>query len=445
MSEVFRAYDVRGKYPKDIDEGVAFRVGAAFGKFIEGDTVTVGMDARDSSSSLKKSVIQGLCSSDKKVIDIGLCTTPMEYFSVRHLDADGGIMITASHNPREYNGIKMVRNSDGDILQVGEGLGMERVKKLFRDVEGLGHGNDFKEREILEDYVEYLLDKLVEKSGLKIVVDYGNGVGSIPGKALFEKTDFEVSGLFEKPMSDFPNHAPNPHEKDNFEILVKEVREQGADMGIFFDGDADRAIPVDEKGNILDGDTLLGILATRKLKKEGCGTVYHDLRATKALKERIESLGGEAVEMRVGNPYYKMRLSSEGGLIAGELSGHIMYKENGCVDDGLYAMVKLINIMLESGKPLSELCKPFKKYYKTDEINIEVEDKPGKIDEIEEIYSDRGARISKLDGITVEFDNWWFNLRPSNTEDLMRLNLEASTEDLMKEKRREVEDIIRNG
>ena len=441
-NSIFRTYDVRGKYPMEIDEESAFKIGRAFGQFLEGDSVVVGMDARRSSFSLKEAIIKGLLDAGKKVTDIGLCNTPMLYFSVIKWRFDGGAVITASHNPAEFNGIKMVRNKNGNILQIGREFGMRKIEKLVSEAQPKKIEFRIEKRSILQEYLKELMSKLKERDGLRIVIDYGNGVGSISAKPFFEKTNFEIFSMFSEPKPDFPNHEPNPHVEKNFKPLVDEVIKRKADMGIFFDGDADRAIPVDENGIVLRGDVLIGILALDILKSCDEKQIYYDLRCSKTLKEEIESLGGIPIKMKVGNPYYKEKLIEVGGALGGETSGHIMYKEHYCIDDGLYAMIKLINIMTESKKTLSELGKPFMVYSKTYEINIRAKDKEAKLKEIEDNYSRQGGKIEKIDGVTVEFKDWWFNVRPSNTEDLFRLNLEAETKELMLEKKEEVSKLI---
>jgi len=439
---IFRAYDVRGKYPKEVNEEKAFKVGYSFGSFLRGKKVVVGMDARESSISLKEFLIKGLLSSGKEVVDIGMCNTPMLYFAMVKWCFDGGVMITASHNPAEFNGIKMVKNEKSNVLQIGKESGMEEIKDIFQKSNPREKEGDFEKKSILEEYITDLINKIESKDNLKIVVDYGNGVGSISGKPFFEKTNFDIISLFEEPKPNFSNHEPNPHEESNFKFLVEKVIEEKADLGIFFDGDADRAIPVNEKGEVMRGDVLIGILALDALRESQDNRIYYDLRCTKSLKEKVEEVGGLAIKMRVGNPYYKKNLIEKGGVMGGETSGHIMYKDHYCIDDGLYAMVRFINIMKRESKSVSELEKPFKERSKSYEINIKTEDKISKLEELERKYLEKGAKIEKIDGLTVEFDDWWFNIRPSNTEDLLRLNLEAKDEELMLKKKKEIVEMI---
>jgi phosphomannomutase len=442
-TSIFRAYDVRGKYPEEINEEKAFGIGYALGSFLEGSKIVVGMDARKSSALLKKFLVKGLLRSGKKVIDIGISNTPMLYFAMTKWGFNGGAMITASHNPAEFNGVKMVKNEKGNILQIGEESGIKEIEKIFlKPIKPKKVKYQVEQRSILNEYIEELIGKINKKNGLRIVIDYGNGVGSISGKPFFEKTNFEIFSIFSEPKPDFPNHEPNPHVEENFKSLIKEVIKKKADMGIFFDGDADRAVPVNEKGEVMRGDVLIGILSLDILKDSKEKEIYYDLRCTKTLKEEIEKAGGIPIKMRVGNPYYKKKLIKRGGALGGETSGHIMYKEHYCIDDGLYAMIKLINIMQETGNSLSELEKPFMKYSKTYEINIEADNKEAKIKEIEKNYLKKDGKIEKIDGLTVEFEDWWFNVRPSNTENLLRLNLEAKTKELMLEKKEEVTKMI---
>ncbi len=433
-SLIFKAYDIRGIYPKQINEEVAYKIGRAVVSFLKCKNLVIGRDMRKSGPKLFKALAKGVTDQGCNVVDIGMCTTPMLHVSVAKYGHDAGIMISASHNPGEYNGFKI----DGKKgLQLSEETGLKEIEKFFNK-------NKFKKekkgkitkKDILKNYVNHVLSFAENIKGLKVVVDYGNGVGAISAKPVFEKLDIEVIPMYEEPDDSFPNHLPNPHDIANLRALQKRVKKEKADLGVFFDGDADRCFFVDENGEVVLTEFIVGVLVEEELKKSSDKRVYYDLRFSRAVRDAIKENAGKGVMMRVGNPFYKEKLVKEGGALAGEITGHIMFKDNFCMDDGLFSAIKLMNIICKKRKSLSELVKPLIRYYKTDEINLEVEDKDKKIKEFEKEFSD--GKISHLDGITVEYKDWWFNIRKSNTEPLLRLNVEAGSKKLMEEKRDEI-------
>lgn len=438
---VFRAYDIRGVYPDEINEKLAHRVGRAFVTFLKCKNVVVGWDMRESSVGLLESLMAGITHQGADATSIGMCTTPMLNFSVAHYKFDAGIMISASHNPGKYNGFKLIR---APAIQISSDSGMQHIEELavrgiFDEPEKKG---TIKEKDVLDDYVSHIVSKFPTIKKTRVVADYSNGTGAVSAKPVFEKLGIDAVHLYPEPDPTFPHHEANPHELKNFVDLQEAVRRENADLGIFFDGDADRSLIVDEKGEIIFPDILFCLVMEQELKKYPGEKVYYDLRFTRAAKDIIEKNGGVPVMMQVGNPFYKKKLIHEGGLAASEFSGHVMFNENYAIDDGLFAALKVINIVNNSTKKLSELIKPLTKYHTTPEINISVEGKD--VDEILRSVADsyRDGESTELDGVHIQYSDWWFSLRKSNTEPLVRLRIEADTEELKNEKKNEILTII---
>jgi phosphomannomutase len=436
---VFKAYDIRGVYPTDLDEETAYLVGRAFVDFLKCKTVVVGRDMRKSGENLFKELSRGITDQGADVIEIGMCTTPMLSFAVARFKYDSGIMISASHNPKQYNAFKLImKNAEQMSTETGIDEVFELCKKNGFKAKKKGQIN---RKDILPDYAKHVLSFGKNIKGLKIAVDYGNGVGAISAKPIFSGLGIEVVSMYEEPDGNFPNHEANPVKYETLKALSAKVVSEKADIGIGFDGDGDRSIVLDKKGNIISPDLLLGILAEDELKEKKGGKVYYDLRFSKAIKESIIANKGEPVMMRVGNPFYKSALIHHGGILAGEFSGHIMYKDNFCIDDGLFAAVKLMDLVCKSRKNVSELVKPLQKYFQSEEINFEVHDPKSILEKIENEYSD--GEVSDMDGLLVEYDKWWFSIRASNTEPIVRLRLEADTKKLLLEKRKELLEFIK--
>jgi phosphomannomutase len=438
--KVFKAYDIRGLYPNEVNEELAYRVGKAFAQHLKCKHIAIGKDMRNSSQSLFDALAKGLTEMGADVTDIGMCTTPLLNFSVAHYKLDGGIMISASHNPGKYNAFKMIAHP---ALQMGAGSGMEEIKELvlkddFPESEKKG---SISAKDVLDDYLNHVKKFCSNIKGLKIVADYGNGVGALSAKPLFDSLPVEVTHLYPEPDGTFPNHEANPHDISNFKDLQEKVKEQGADIGIFFDGDADRSAIVNEKGELVFPDIVLGIITEHKLANYDDKRVYFDLRFTNAIKEVIESKGGRPIMMRVGNPFYKEKLIKEGGAFGGEFSGHIMFSDNYCIDDGLFAAVMLLDIVCSTGKKVSELAAPLQKYFQSPEINKKVDDADAVLAEAESAFSD-GEGVD-IDGVRIRYPDWWFSLRKSNTEPLVRLRVEANTKDLLDEKLGALLEIIK--
>lgn len=436
----FKSYDIRGVYPDEVNEDMAYNVGRAFVTFLKCKKVAVGFDMRDSAKVLFDSLVNGLTDQGADVINIGKVTTPMLNFAVANYDNDAGIMISASHNPGKYNAFKLVKHP---VLQISSDSGMKDIEKLATEAkfEDAKKGN-VEDKDIKENYINHITSKFKDIKNIKIVADYGNGMGALTATEAFKKLGIEIIELYPKPDATFPNHEANPHDIKNFKDLQEAVKKENADLGIFFDGDADRSNVIDDKGNIIFPDIVFCLMMEHELKQHKGEKVYYDLRFTKAAKDIIEANGGVPVMMKVGNPFYKEKLAHEGGLAAAEFSGHIMYKENFGIDDGLFAALKIIEIVSNSNKKLSELVKPMIKYNTTPEINIKTKgrDPEDIMKRVADNFKD-GESI-ELDGVYIQYDDWWFSLRKSNTEPLVRLRVEANTEELMNQKKDEIVKLI---
>jgi len=435
---IFRAYDIRGKYPHEINGEIAFKIGAAFGKFIEGNRIIIGSDARESSPELKKALISGL-GPDKEIIDIGLSTTPMFYFAMNHLRGDAGLMITASHLGAEYNGLKLVE-SGGISFTYDNGIG--KIEKMVENEEYVPRESRCVEKDVRKKYLDFIANEKINLNG-RIAVDTGNGMMGLLIKDVLERLGIDYIPLYFDIDLSFPNHEANPLKTGTLKELKNTVTTNGAILGVAFDGDGDRIGILDENGKFVPGDILIAIIA-ESILEGGPEKILYDLRSSKVVPETIEKLGGTPIKSRVGHSFISRRMKKDDIFFGGELSGHFYFKNSFYVESSLMTLIGILKILSSTGKKMSELVEPLKKYHKTEEINFKVKDKKGKLDEIEKIYSERECIIEKIDGLSVTFPEWWFNIRPSNTEDLLRLNLEADTEDLMREKTKEVEDIIKD-
>ncbi len=440
---IFKAYDVRGVYPKELDEKLAYKVGRAFVTFLKVSKVAVSQDMRKSSDSLKKELIRGITDQGADVIEVkGLCSTPRSYFACWFLKAQGSIMVTASHNPGKYNGFKFTREK---AIPISGDTGI-------KDIEKLALKNKFKEpkkkgkvikKDITKDYKKHILSLFNPKKikPLKIVIDAGNGMGGTDMGLVLNELPLKIIKMYFKPDGTFPNHEANPLKEENLVDIKKKIKKEKADFGIAIDGDADRVFFIDENAETIPSDFITCLIAEEYLKKNKGETVLYDLRSSWITKQTIEKFNGKPVMCRVGHSFIKEQMRKEKAIFAGELSGHFYFRDNFFTDSGVIAALKVIQLISEKGKKLSELVKPLKKYFASGEINSEVEDKEGKTKELAEKYSD--GKVSWLDGVRIDFKDWWFNVRPSNTEPLLRLNLEAKSKKLMKKKRDEVLKMIR--
>jgi phosphomannomutase len=441
--KIFKAYDIRGLYPAEINSETAYNIGRALVEFTKAKKIAVGRDMRVSSPELEESLIRGINDQGADAVKIGLVSTPMAYFSSWRLEVDVAVVITASHNPAEYNGMKFCFKN---AVPIGEGSGMEEI----RDLAVAGEFSEVKEKgkieennEIRKQYVEYVARFFNEgKEKKRIVIDFANGMGAVE-KEVYEKisTSLESSYLFEELDGNFPNHEANPLKIETLEVLQKKVLEKKADLGVAYDGDADRVGFVDEKGEVVPMDYLIALLAKEVLKKSPGSLILMDLRSSNAVKEVIEEAGGKVNRCRVGHSLIKKQMREQGAVFAGELSGHYFFEENSKAEMATLAVMMLLNLMNETGYKMSELASDLKRYHHSGEINSEVADKEVTISKLKEKYAD--GKLDTLDGIRIDFADWWFSVRASNTEPVLRLNLEAKTKELMEEKREEVLGIIR--
>ena len=440
--EIFKAYDIRGIYPKEIDRKTAYNLGRALITFTKAKTVAVGKDIRISSDTMEEELIRGLTDQGANVIKLGLATSPLVYNASGKLDVELGVIITASHNPAEYNGFKLCRQN---AVPIGEGSGMEEIKALtingnFNDVEKKGTVTT--SESIKGELHEYIAGFFVPNGKKKIVIDFANAMG-ILDRPVYEmlKEYIEPIYMYDEYDGTFPNHEANPLKTQTLVNLQKKVLKEKADLGISYDGDADRVGFVDEKGEVVPMDFITALIAKEMLKKHPGGLVLIDLRSSNAVREFIEAAGGRVDLCRVGHSLIKKQMREEDAIFAGELSGHYYFKENFNAELSTLAIIMIINLMNESGKTMSELVQKLKKYHHSGEINSVVKSKEKVFLKLKEKYRD--GRLNELDGVRIDFDNWWFNVRASNTEPKIRLNLEAKTEKLMTKKRDEILKIIR--
>jgi phosphomannomutase len=443
FSSIFKAYDVRGVYPSELDKDAARRIGAAFAGFIDASSVVLGRDMRPSSPELSSAFAEGVVREGTNVVDVGLVSTDALYFASGHLDLPGA-MFTASHNPPRYNGIKLCRRRAAPI---GQDTGLADIRKAAEEAEVLG--NDIRgtveSRDILKDYAEHCL-ALIDRGSLeprKVAVDAGNGMAGKTVPPIFDRLPFELVPLFFELDGTFPNHLANPIEPENLEDLRRAVVDERCDLGIAFDGDADRMFLIDEKAQLVSGSLTAALVAHRLLQKHPGETIIYNLICSWAVREVIEENGGRPIRTRVGHSFIKGVMKESGAIFGGEHSGHYYFRDNFRADSGMIAALIVLEAMCAAGKPLSELLESYRRYADSGEINSEVHDQQGALEKLSKAYED--GKQDWTDGLTVEYEDWWFNCRPSNTEPLLRLNLEARTEELMKAKRDEVLDVIRKG
>lgn len=428
LDEIFKAYDVRGKVGSELTPEIVEKIGFVFGGWLSGNgAVAVGRDMRPDSAELANALINGVRKSGRDVIDIGQVTSDMIYFAVGHYGLAGGAMITASHNPGEYNGIKLCKE---EARPIGVESGLLEIKNGVFEVESLETGSfgNYIEKDIIEDWITHVLGFIdtTKLKPLKIAVDAGNGMAGKIFPELEPYVPFDVHEMYFELDGTFPNHIANPLEPKNLVDIKKAILENGCDVGIAFDGDGDRAVLLDEKGEALTGTVMTAILAEYFLSKTQGATILYNAICGKAAVDTIESNGGKAVRTKVGHSYIKADMRKYNAVFAGEHSGHYYFKDNWCADSGLIAAIIGLYVVSVSNKPLSKLAEPYRKaYQQITETNFEVSDKDAVLDQIKMEYAE--FPIDTLDGITVKINDGWFNVRPSNTEPLLRLNAEAKT------------------
>ena len=438
--EIFKAYDVRGLYGDQIDGDVAEAVGRAAARVLGGGRIGLGRDMRLTAPELAARYREGLMAEGAHVVDAGMVGTEMLYWLVGSRDLDGGLMCTASHNPKAYTGAKLVERGAVPLS----------IEDLHRTVEaGLPDprgGGTSEEVDIYEDFQRDAL-RFIDPDAvkpLKVVVDGGNGMAGPMVGPLLERLGLDLVTTYWEPDGEFPDHEPNPLLPENRRFIIDKVRAEGADLGIAWDGDADRCFFIDDTGRFVDGDFLTALLAESILEKQPGADILYDVRASRAVPDLVTRLGGKAHMNRVGHAFFKLRMRDQGGAFGGEVSGHYYFRDFYNADSGTIPALLILELLSHKGATLSELLEPLRSnYFISGEINSEVADQEGKMDELERRYAD--GRVSKLDGISIDYDDWHFNVRPSNTEPLLRLNLESLvSRDDMERRRDEVLELIRS-
>jgi phosphomannomutase len=443
LGAIFKAYDIRGVYPDPLNEDAAERIGRAFAGWVKAERILIGRDCRLSSPSLSDAFVDGVTRSGVGVVDLGLSTTDMVYFASGRLSMPG-TMFTASHNPAEYNGIKLCRSG---AAPVGEESGLREIRSLAESGGDVGSPavspGTVEQRDMTQEYLEHLLTFAdVERlAPLTVAADAANGMAGLVVPALFERLPLKLVPLYMELDGTFPNHPADPIEPENQRDLQAAVREHGADLGLAFDGDADRVFLVDEHAEGVSGSLVTALVAKGMLERYPGATILHNLICSWVVPETIREYGGVPVRTRVGHSFIKQIMAETGAVFGGEHSGHYYFRDHYNADSGLVATMVVLDQMSKAGKPLSELLQPFRRYFASGEINSTVTDQQAAMAAVAAAY--RHGRVDHLDGLTVQFDDWWFNLRPSNTEPLLRLNAEARTPELLQEKTREVLEIVR--
>src|SRR6266571_1180993 len=441
---IFKAYDIRGTYGQDLTDEVAYRIGRAAAAYLNVTEIAVGRDMRLSSPQIAAALIQGITDQGVNAVDLGLTTTDGLYFAVGKFEYPAGVMITASHNPGKYNGMKFCR-AQAYPISLDSGLADIRDLAVRGSFSEPAQKGLVSKRDITDDYVKHALSFIdVSKiRPLKVVIDAGNGMTGMIMPRVFKQLPCELIPLYFELDGSFPNHPASPIEPENMEDVQKKVREVGADLGAAFDGDADRMFPVDEHGNLVDGSMVTAVVANSLLHKNPGSTILYNLIVSKSVPELIEQLGGQAVRTRVGHSYIKADMRQRNAIFGGEHSGHFYFRDNWYADSGLIALLLTLELVSMADQPLSELLKPLDQWVRSGEINSRVSDVQGKLQALEERYSREAESVDYLDGLTFDYGDWWFNVRSSNTEPLLRVNVEAKTRTLMEQRRDEILALIR--
>ncbi len=450
-ASIFKAYDIRGIYPEQLDEEAAWKIGHAAAQFLRSllhgyergqanaQSLCVSCDMRTHSPSIKKALIEGMNVTGTNVIDLGMIDTPQMYFAINYLGTCGGVQVTASHNDAQYNGFKI---SGKEAKPIGVDTGLKEIKHIataLLHTKGKSAGS-VEKCDLTEEYKNHVLKFLNPNiRPLKIVVDASNGMAGKMVPAIFSDLPIKIIGLNMKHDGTF-KHAPNPLVEANLAELKDVVRKKGADVGICFDGDADRLMMVDEQGTNIGCDLLTALMVPYFLSKNPQSTIVYDLRSSHVVQEEIIHYGGTPRRERVGHSFMKKTLRDSHAVFGGELSGHFYYRDNFYVDSGMITLVHMLNILSSTEVPVSELVAPLRRYCGTGEVNFEVDDKEAVMKELGRKYNE--GQYDDLDGVTIQFKDWWFNVRPSNTEPLLRLNVEAKTADLLADKFEELKAFL---
>jgi len=440
--EIFRAYDIRGTYSEEINENVAYLIGRAFVKFLkkQNPTVVVGRDTRLSTPQISQHLIKGIVDQGGNVVDIGLAITPMLYFATAHFKYDGGINVTASHNPPKYNGFKLVKEK---AIPISGDSGIDEIKKI---VLGEKLGNKEKgsivKKNVSKEYIRFNLKShdLKAIAPFRIVIDTANAVPGIIASEFFKETNCKIYHLFSDLDGNFPNHFPSPHEEKNLKAIKKEVIDRKADLGIAFDGDGDRIIFIDEKGMTIRGDLMTALMVGLILRENPGEKILCDVRSSNIIRDVVKKSGGKVVMGRIGHSFIKEKMRKENIIFQGELNGHYYLRSHYFSEAPFFVIFKVLSEMSKTKKKISELVTVFDVYYHSGELNFEIKDKKRILKILENSF--KGEKLSKIDGLRIDFKDWWFNVRPSNTEPLLRLVVEAKTKSLMEKKKKELIQII---
>jgi phosphomannomutase len=441
LGPIFKAYDIRGIYPDELDEAVARRVGSAFAEFTGASRVVVARDIRLSSPALSAAFSEGVTARGADVVDIGLATTDMLYFASGKLNLPGA-MFTASHNPPNWNGLKLCREGAAPI---GEDSGLMELRDLASRDEppSAGSTGRVSTRDMVDEYLDHVLSFVDgdAMAPLVVVADSANGMAGLVLPSVAERLPIKLVGLYLDLDGTFPNHPADPIQPENQEDLKRAVLEHGADVGLAFDGDADRVFVVDERAEGVSGSLITALVAEAMLEREPGGTVLHNVICSWVVPEVVREHGGTPIRTRVGHSLIKKVMAETGAIFGGEHSGHYYFRDHYRADSGLIAALIVLERLSRSGGTMSELLAPYRRYHASGEINSTVTDQEAAIERIAAAYAD--GKQDRLDGLTVEYEDWWFNVRPSNTEPLLRLNVEAKSKDVLEEKTREVLALIR--
>jgi phosphomannomutase len=429
---VFKAYDVRGKYPSEIDESLAERLGGALVRFLKAKRIAVGRDVRLSAPAIAAAVARG---AGCEVVDVGLCTTPMLYFAVGHLGLDGGVMVTASHNPPGDIGFKLCRER---AFPLSEKTGLKEIEKLTTD--RAPGGSTIRSRPIQAEYRSHLRRQIDKAPRLKLSIDTAHGAVGAHFDAIFGDLPIDFQRLCWTPDGNFPSHEPNPLKDENVRDLQAAMKANGTDLGVAFDGDGDRCMFFGPGGVRIGCDLITILLARSELRRQPGSAIVYDLRSSRVVPEEIRKAGGRPIRERVGHSFIKETMKKNDAVFGGELSGHFYFKEHYFADSGLMALAKVLDLLGREGRPIDELLSPLRRTSATGEINFKVSNKDELLATLASAFKD--GKPDHLDGLTIEYPDWWFNVRPSNTEPYLRLNLEANTRELLEQKRSQIYRIL---
>ena len=442
VPEIFKTYDIRGIYPDELSDDVAHDIGRAFVDELGLSSVVVGRDMRPSGNALFASFARGANEAGADVTDVGLVSTDALYFAVGRYGFGGGVMITASHNPADYNGLKMTRDS-AQALSLDTGLSAIRDRVAAGIFTTAVRSGTIERRDILEEFATHCLSFIDPATikPFKIAIDAGNGMAGRTVPHVFRHLPCEIVPLFFELDGSFPNHPASPIEPENMIDLQRAVREHGCDLGVAFDGDADRMFLVDENAGLIGGDMVTALVGINTLKRYPGAKILYNLICSRSVPEAIERAGGIPVRSPVGHSLIKKIMRDQDIVFGGEHSGHFYFRDNWFADSGMIALMQCLEVFSEAGRPVSEVIAPIDHRFRSGEINSRVHDIPAKLAELEQHYAD--AQIDHLDGVTIAYPNWWMNVRPSNTEPLLRLNVEGDTRELMERQRDEALELIR--